>query len=142
MGVESVSILDANDILQVIDIEQPVNYAPDNSLTAALDYSRSFSRADMNVHLGYSYQDGTVTSTNAGDNLNTDDRGLLDANVSLSNIEVARGNLKVSLWGKNLADEEYQIVSTAALANAGFTIFDWSTFGDPRTYGLTLSYEY
>lgn len=142
MGVETVDVLDGNGVLQTVGIAQPVAYAPDNSVTAALDYSLPVGFADLNMHLGFSYQDGTVTSTNSADNLNTDDRGLIDANISLSNIEVGSGKLNVSLWGKNLADEEYLIVATAALANSGFSIFDWSTFGDPRTYGLTLTYEY
>lgn len=142
MGVETVMILDANDVLQTIGIEKKVAYAPDNSLTAAIDYSMPVGDWNLMMHLGYTYQDGAVTSTNAADNLNTDDRGLFDANITLSNIEVGGGSLNVSLWGKNLTDDEYLMVSTAALANSGFSIFDWSTYGDPRTYGLTLSYDY
>lgn len=142
MGVDSVAVLNADGALQTVGIAPRVAYAPDNSLTIALDYRLPLRVGDLNLHAGYSYQDGTVTSTNAEDNLNTDDRGLLDANISLSNIELGVGRLNVSLWGKNLADEEYRLVSTAALATSGFSISDWSTFGDPRTYGLTLTYEY
>lgn len=142
MGLDEVSILDANGAVLTTPIAQSVAYAADNSLTLALDYAIPFGAGDLDIHLGYSYQDGTVVSTNLADNLDTDDRGLLDANISLSNIEVGSGQVKVSLWGKNLADDEYRIVSAAALANAGFSIFDWSTFGDPRTYGVTLSYLY
>jgi iron complex outermembrane receptor protein len=142
MGVDSVSVLNSNNVIQVVAIEKQVAYAPDNSATVALDYSKPLSIGEFRVHMGYAYQDGAVTSTNAADNLDTDNRGLLDANIALTNIELANGYLNVSLWGKNLADEEYLIVSTAALANSGFSIYDWSTYGDPRTYGLTVSYEY
>ena len=50
------------------------------------------------------------------------------------------GNLKVILWGKNLGDEEYGIISNAAWVAFGAS--EVTTFGDPRSYGVTLSYSY
>ena len=53
------------------------------------------------------------------------------------------GELKVLLWGKNLTDEEYFIGN---IRQSGFDLLGLSygvgTFGDPRTYGITLEYEY
>jgi outer membrane receptor protein involved in Fe transport len=46
--------------------------------------------------------------------------------------------LRVSLWGKNLTDEEYINwgIDFGALGWAG------ATYGEPRTYGLDVVYTY
>ena len=74
-----------------------------------------------------------------------DKRTLLGATLSLSEIQLGSsyGALKVLLWGKNLTDEEYFIgnIRQAAFDDLGF-VDGVATFGDPRTYGITLEYEY
>jgi len=63
---------------------------------------------------------------------------LVDAMITLDNIPLVRdGNLSLSLWGRNITDKQYQINSVDLLENLGFLA---GNFGDPRTYGLTLSY--
>ncbi|MEZ5459423.1 MAG: TonB-dependent receptor [Steroidobacteraceae bacterium] len=59
--------------------------------------------------------------------------GLIDASVNYTN---AKGNLQVSLFGRNLADEEY---FDFALDNA-LTTQTWG--GVPRTFGVRLTYSY
>lgn len=64
---------------------------------------------------------------------------LFNARLSLKDIPLggADNRLAVSVWGKNLADEEY--VATA------FALGDLMTaqsFGDPRTYGVDVTYRY
>lgn len=59
--------------------------------------------------------------------------GLIDASVNYTN---EKGNLQVSLFGRNLADEEY---FDFALDNA-LTTQTWG--GMPRTYGVRLTYSY
>lgn len=117
-----------------------IAYAPENSVTASLDYVMSLDLAELGFFIGYSYQDGSVTSINVADDAPLDDRGLIDANISLRGIEVGAGDVSLSLWGKNLTDQEYRIIDSASLAGQG--ISSWATYGDPRTYGLTLTYEY
>ena len=48
------------------------------------------------------------------------------------------GALRVSLWGKNLTDEEYREygIDFGSLGFAG------NVYGEPRTYGLDLVYRY
>ena len=75
---------------------------------------------------------------NATDTVGGDEYTLINASLTFNNINFQRDNgsgLSVTIWGRNLTDKEWithQIQSTFTLASA---------FGDPRTYGITLSYE-
>ena len=64
-------------------------------------------------------------------------RWLLDARASLNDIDLGGGDLRISLWIKNLADEEYREwgIDFASLGYAG------ATWGQPRTYGIDLVYQ-
>jgi iron complex outermembrane receptor protein len=67
-----------------------------------------------------------------------DSYGLWSARLTLSDIAVGSGGLEFSLWGKNLADEEYLL--------DGVVTFPWSPkvglFGDPRSYGMDVVYRW
>jgi iron complex outermembrane recepter protein len=65
-----------------------------------------------------------------------DSRTLLNARLTLSEVEALDGQFRFALWGKNLADEEY----IEHGANYGF--FTGYTWGTPRTYGIDVSYEF
>tara|TARA_R110002049_G_scaffold308150_1_gene511120 strand:- start:19388 stop:21769 length:2382 start_codon:yes stop_codon:yes gene_type:complete len=78
------------------------------------------------------------TFFNATDLVGGDEYTLINASLVFSDINFQRGRnsgLTVTVWGRNLTDEEWithQIQSTFSLASA---------YGDPRTYGITLSYD-
>lgn len=63
---------------------------------------------------------------------------LLNARASLTNIEVGAGSLRVSAWGKNLADKGYREwgIDFGALG------FATDSFILPRMYGLDVVYEF
>ena len=62
---------------------------------------------------------------------------LYNARLSLINIPVVgKSNIVVSLWGKNLTDEEYIVSSFNFEATAKI-----HAFGDPRTVGIELKYN-
>jgi iron complex outermembrane receptor protein len=46
--------------------------------------------------------------------------------------------MKLTVWGRNLLDEEYRRsgIDFGALGFAG------AIYGEPRTYGVTLTFEY
>jgi iron complex outermembrane receptor protein len=77
---------------------------------------------------------------NAHDTQRQDGYTLLNARLALTDIPLAGyGKLQLALWGKNLTDEEY--------VNFGFPLADppiaiVQSFGDPRTYGVDLTYKY
>ncbi|WP_082849791.1 TonB-dependent receptor [Halioglobus sp. HI00S01] len=118
------------------------SYAPENSVSAALDYGRDLANGTVHARLGFSYQDETVSSVNELDLTDQDDRSIWDASLGWSGISLGSlaGEASVMLWGKNLTDEEYVIVSAASWGFVGSNYT--GTFGDPRTYGVTLTWDY
>lgn len=61
---------------------------------------------------------------------------LLNARLSLSDIKLGQGDLSLSLWGRNLADEEYVV------HGAGFGFYKGYTYGSPRSFGLDVTYRF
>jgi len=65
---------------------------------------------------------------------------LIDARITLSDIELGAhgGALQIALWGQNLSDQKYYTF--------GFTVPGLNTgvidYGEPRTYGASLTYEF
>ncbi len=63
------------------------------------------------------------------------DYGLLNARLTLSEIPVGFGKWRLSAFGRNLTDKEYYVTHFAAGLPGAI-------FGEPRTYGLELVFEY
>ena len=93
-------------------------------------------------NINYGWQDDAIASVNVFEAAPLESHGLLGAAISWNDIEVASlpGTLSLLLWGRNLTDEEYATINGAGFAFLGAD--ELTTFGDPRSYGLTLSYQY
>ena len=65
-------------------------------------------------------------------------RNLLNARVNLTDIPVAAGSLRAGLWGRNLTDKEYREygIDFGAVGHA------INTYGEPRSFGFDVMYEY
>jgi len=64
---------------------------------------------------------------------------LFHSSITLSEIPIgSESQLKLSLWGRNLLDEEYRRsgIDFGGLGFAG------NMYGEPRTYGVTATFEY
>ena len=73
-----------------------------------------------------------------------DDRTLVNATLGVSEIQLGEdyGQLRITLWGQNLTDEEYYIGNIRQGSFDSLGLLGLATFGDPLTYGVTLEYEY
>jgi len=71
---------------------------------------------------------------------------VLNARLTLDEIALGDGILSLSAWGRNLADEEYKIggweVDAGDPAFGGIGRTGVSQFGEPRTYGMDISYRF
>ncbi len=68
-----------------------------------------------------------------------DSRTLIDARLSLEEVAVGDGRMRFTLWGKNLTDADYPVYSINFGTSVGMIS---ENYGDPRTYGIEVAYEY
>jgi iron complex outermembrane recepter protein len=72
--------------------------------------------------------------TESTNGLDPEDVSLLQARISLEEIPLGKGSLKLSAWGKNLTDEQCWDVA--------LTSTNSQQWADPRSYGLEATYEF
>ncbi len=139
-------------------LRQPaLNNAPRNSWAVNVDYLfEPFSFGQLNAHIDVTDSDeycfnsfscepdaimirDDVAGVHGGD-----DNTLINARLTLSDIRMGgAGSLQAALWVKNLTDEEYinfgYTAPSASSATGNNTI---GQYGDPRSVGVTLTYQY
>jgi iron complex outermembrane receptor protein len=116
-------------------------YAPRTSYSVSLDYNNNvFSGQELHGYISYSYKGESESGIVLGTSNLNDSYRVVDANLSLSGIPFLQGELKLTLWGQNLADEEYAVANIGPFAMFGASGI--SPYGDPRTYGLTINYSF
>jgi iron complex outermembrane receptor protein len=89
------------------------------------------------IRADYSYMDDHSTNTASADNLESkdfDDRNLLNLKLGWRN-----DNWNISVWGKNLTDDEYASQTVVTLPFAGMDAY---FLAEPRTLGATVRYDY
>lgn len=114
-------------------------FSPEHSANLIVEYAFDpFSFGALTAALMGTYTDGFVFNPKNTTRDNVDSYSLLNARVTLSDMKVLNGQLQVSAWGKNLTDEEYREWGT----DFGSLGFAANVFGDPRTWGVDIIYEY
>lgn len=121
--------------------------APDNQLTANVDWqiaATELGKLSLNLNANHqgetfplalssdSYASGPVIFAQAPNN----ERTLVNARLSLSEVKMGSSKLRVSLWGRNLTDEDYREFSFNYGASLGLNV---AQYGEPRTYGVDFS---
>ncbi len=103
--------------------------APRWSYNAGGEYSVPLaSVGTVSALLNYAYSSAQVSSTTGAIAFLNDRRGLLNARLSLSDLDIGGVRTSIALWANNITNKDYTVYS-----NSGALIF-----GEPRTYGLTL----
>ncbi len=128
--------------------------APDLTAAFNVQYEQGLANGNQLVYgLNYSYKDdyyiiaNTVQTAAAQDSGLVKAYGLLDASVSYE-----ADSWSLSLWGKNLTDEDYFVhvldVGTNYNAGAGGApvpisgLWTFGTMSPPRTYGVEFRYKF
>ncbi|MBK7250914.1 MAG: TonB-dependent receptor [Gammaproteobacteria bacterium] len=125
---------------QIVDVARSAffTYAPKLTADAALQYDLPrFDIGQLSTRLEYNYRGRvifypTVVGTPLTEAIAAASRGLLDARVTLSELKLGGGTASVSLWGKNLTDEEYRVHGI----DFGAMGFATSVYGEPRSVGI------
>jgi iron complex outermembrane receptor protein len=109
-------------------------YAPENTASVSLDWAiGSWNWGALDLHADWNYNDDYVPYTNPSQNATSqiDSYELVNASLILSDVQLGSDmTMQFSLWGKNLADEEYRQNTIP------FGFWTTSFFGEPRTYGF------
>lgn len=115
-------------------------FSPENTASVALDFDiASFAGSNLSAHIDWSYTDKQNPYTSPSQNLFTslDSRSVINARITLSEIMIGEtSQLKFSLWGKNITDEEYRTHGIP------FGLWDASYYGDPSTFGLDATFQF
>lgn len=87
--------------------------------------------------------DGTYVGTRRNSPLmnrwdTADSYTLMNARLSLSEIPVSTGSLRISAWGKNMTDKEYRITGI----DFGALGYATNNYAPLRSYGIDVVYEY
>jgi len=120
--------------------EYVMPYAPMHSYNATLDYVfPSIGVGTLRGLLNYTWVDEQY-GTGKNDDIEgfkLDDRGILNARLALEEIGVGSdGSLATSLWIRNWENKAYYAHAVS------FGYARTATFGEPRTYGIDITYNY
>lgn len=116
-----------------------VQRAPENTASAILSYDfQPFSWGQLSARIEANYRDEMVFEAQRNYYDSTEDQTLVNARVTLSEMEVLGGNLMLAAWGRNLTDEEYREWGID-FTTLGFAI---NSFKEKRSYGVDLIYRY
>ena len=109
--------------------------SPENTGTMGIQYEWNMDMGMLITRVDATYTDESYFSSTNRD-VNAKDRTLLNARITLSEVELSKGQLQFALWGRNLTDEEYKV------HGAGFAGYNAYTWGNPRSYGFDAVYEF
>jgi iron complex outermembrane receptor protein len=106
-------------------------FVPEHAFTVMLDHSwylGEYRSLDLNVH--YNWRDSVTGSAILQTDLES--TGALGARLGLSGLYIANSKFKVSLWAKNITDED----------NEEYNLTDQGhQYREPRTFGVDISME-
>ena len=132
---------DADPVTGIEDISDvaQAGRSPENTASAILSYDfQPFAWGQLNARLEASYRDEMVFHPQLSLYDATEDQTLINARVTLSDVEVLGGNLMVAAWGRNLADEQYREWGID-FTTLGFAV---NSFKEERSYGIDLMYRF
>jgi iron complex outermembrane recepter protein len=125
--------------------DRAFEFSPKNSYNLSLNYTvPSFTSAGtLRARLDWS---GTskiyVTPKISGnDDINQDSYDLLNTRITFDDVALGDGILAVSIWGKNITDEEYKIGGFEVDAGGGARV-GTNQWGEPRTFGIDVTYRF
>lgn len=130
---------------------------PSNQVTFGIDYKIAHLNNGVIVaHLDGNWQDqwysvaqSTAVYDTTGDripdtpvlyeNIPIEERLVANARLSLEEVQAFNGTMRVALWSKNVFDQDYRN-NVTNLGNSLGSVA--AMYGEPRTIGLDLTYEY
>jgi iron complex outermembrane receptor protein len=125
--------------------EASMSLAPENSASIGLEYRFAETAVGAPVlSVDWSYKDEfhftsiSTAANGAHETIKADDYSLLNARFMWDDLPLGEGRGRILLWGKNLTDEEYRVAGI----DFGGLGFAGNVYGEPKSYGIDLIYEF
>jgi len=112
-------------------------YSPRNAGSFAVDYAVPFMGAMFEAHADANLSDGYYTSTT--DPTLSDSSFIVNGRLAVADIPLAEAgaHMAVSVWSRNLLNEQH-----AFLKNFNPALGTYAIFNEPRTYGIEATVKY
>ena len=129
--------------IDIADIAK-FTYSASTTLNAGAQYEFAVENlGKMAFRLDYNYRGKVFFHPNPvtapfADQVAAPARGLLDARIALSELELGSGKATIAFWGKNITDKKYKAVGI----DFGSLGFAGNVYGDPATWGLDFSFQF
>ena len=116
-----------------------VVYTPKHALTASIDYQTVVGNSDTvaKFHIDANYASPSYAFDN--ENVRGDASFIVNGRVTLEDIKIAKQNLSVALWTRNLLNKSF--IFRRSNAN-GLVLGDYANFNAPRTFGAEVSVKF
>jgi len=128
----------------VVDVsdQREFQFAPERTGNLGMRYQREMSLGDFVARLDYAYVGEQHFTVVEEKRITGDSYQLLNARVELR--DISGSPVSLALWGKNLQDEEYRVggFSIATFGIAPPDGLGTNIYGDPRTWGVDLTYRF
>lgn len=117
-------------------------YSPDNKWSLGLNYITETEFGEFSIGGDYSFVDDHFAFHNqpSADFTRIESYSVFNARISLKGI--AGSDFNVSIWGKNITDEEYRINGVPMGDAMGNFIGGINYYGDPTTYGAEVTFTF
>ncbi len=124
-----------NPVLMTISERDELQGTPKNQYLASLSYNGDLSGYDVFANLTFSHKDDLLRVPENQTRLSA--QNLLSGNIGMG-FDIGGNNLAISLWGQNLTDDNY-IIDALPFETFAFPV---QVFGQPRSYGISLGYNF
>ena len=116
-----------------------VVYTPKHALTASIDYQTVVGNSDTvaKFHIDANYASPSYAFDN--ENVRGDASFIVNGRVTLEDIKIAKQNLSVALWTRNLLNKSF--IFRRSNAN-GLVLGDYANFNEPRTFGIEATVKF
>lgn len=116
-----------------------VVYTPKHALTASIDYQTVVGNSDTvaKFHIDANYASPSYAFDN--ENVRGDASFIVNGRLTLEDIKIAKQNLSVALWTRNLLNKSF--IFRRSNAN-GLVLGDYANFNAPRTFGIEATVKF
>jgi len=130
---------EGNPIKEDVSNQRRFPFAPQNTITVGLTYTAPPTRTGVfSAHIDTYWQDSVDYGATGPFNYSGWAYAVVNGRVQLVDIPLQKGGLDVAVFGRNLFDRKYRTFGF----DVGTLGWQVNNYGDPRTFGLGLTYHF